>query len=158
QHGPHPAGLRARRDVRSGDLITLVSVPSTRPRAARRPLTRNTAVRMVLAAVVAAAVSVGYQAAYRRLHFPLPSEVPTVVASLVTIAVTACAAVAVLRRPGLVTACGWVLPALLSTAVQSWLLTGTRFYMNGLGGDQQFRTAFLTRMTDSPALADAVYA
>lgn len=133
-------------------------MPSTRLRAARRPLTRNTAVRMTLAAVVAAAVSVGYQTAYRRLHFPLPSEVPTVVASLVTIAVTACATVAVLRRPRLVTACGWVLPALLSTAVQSWLLTGTHFYMNGLGGDQQFRTAFLTRMTDSPALADAVYA
>ncbi|QDQ98852.1 arabinofuranosyltransferase [Tomitella fengzijianii] len=110
------------------------------------------------AVIVAAAVSAGYQAAYRRLHFPLPSEVPTVVASLVTIAVTACIAGAVLaRRRRLIAACGWVLPALLSTAIQSWLLTGTKFYMNGLGGDQQFRTAFLTRMTDSPALADAVY-
>ncbi|WP_200171347.1 arabinofuranosyltransferase [Tomitella cavernea] len=149
-------------------------MPSTHtPRAPVYPgtgLGRSVVAQIVGAAIVAAAVSIGYQAAYRRLRFPMPSEVPTVVASLVTLAVTACLAGTVLlcsrhrcrRRPHrgsgrLIVAAGWVLPALLSTAIQSWLLTGTKFYLNGLGGDQQFRTAFLTRMTDSPALADAVY-
>ncbi|MDN5760083.1 MAG: arabinofuranosyltransferase, partial [Tomitella sp.] len=130
-----------------------VLAPHSAPRA---PI--GDVIQLAGAAIVAAAVSIGYQIVYRLLHFPLPSEVPTVVASLVTIAITACAAAAVLRGGRrFVAACGWVLPALLSTAIQSWLLTGTKFYMNGLGGDQQFRTAFLTRMTDSPALADAVY-
>lgn len=134
------------------------------PHAAVRALTGRrpqAGAQMIGAAAVAGAVSVGYQFAYRRIDFPLPSQVSTVVASLVAIAVVACAAVVVLAgrrwRADPVAVCGWILPALLSTAVQSRLLTGTRFYMNGLGGDQQFRTAFLTRMTDSPALSDAVY-
>ncbi len=176
---PRDADARFPRTGAGDTLATLVTVPSTHtPRAPIYPRTglgRSAVAQIAGATIVAAAVSIGYQAAYRRLHFPLPSEVPTVVASLVTLAVTACAAGAVLLRSRrrnrynsrgrhprrgprrLIAAAGWALPALLSTAIQSWLLTGTKFYLNGLGGDQQFRTAFLTRMTDSPALADAVY-
>lgn len=140
--------------------VTLGCVLATR--AARPPGTRarpRLLPGLAGAVVVSAAVSAGYQAGYRLIRFPLPSELPTVVATLVALAVIACAAAAFAsRRRGLIRAAGWALPALLSTSVQSWLLTGTAFYTNGLGGDQQFRTAFLTRMTDSPALHDAIYA
>lgn len=114
---------------------------------------------LLLAALLAAALSLGYQWAHGRIDFPLPSEVPTVLASSVVVFAGIVAAAAWWsRRWWAVAAAGWLLPALVSTAVQTWLLTGTKFYINGISGDQQFRTAFLTRFTDSPALADAVYA
>lgn len=114
---------------------------------------------LLLAALAAAVLSLGYQLAHGRIDFPLPSEVPTVLASAVVAAAGLAAALAWWSRRGwAVTVAGWLLPALVSTAVQTWLLVGTKFYINGVSGDQLFRTSFLTRFTDSPALADAVYA
>jgi galactan 5-O-arabinofuranosyltransferase len=52
----------------------------------------------------------------------------------------------------------WALLSALSTAAQALQLQGTRFYLGGIASDQAFRTEFLARLTDSPALADMTYA
>jgi galactan 5-O-arabinofuranosyltransferase len=52
----------------------------------------------------------------------------------------------------------WVLPAALTSAVQSLVLFGTPFYLFGTNGDQFFRMQYLQRLATSPALADGNYA
>ncbi|WP_216870427.1 arabinofuranosyltransferase [Modestobacter excelsi] len=44
-----------------------------------------------------------------------------------------------------------------ATALLAWPLHGTSYYFGGLISDQEFRTQYLTRLTDSAALADMSY-
>lgn len=45
----------------------------------------------------------------------------------------------------------------LATVTLGMPLGATRLFLNGLSGDQQFRTEYLTRLTSSPRLADMTY-
>lgn len=51
----------------------------------------------------------------------------------------------------------WLAPAGLVIAALAIPLAATRLYLDGISVDQAFRTQFLTRMTDSPGLADMAY-
>lgn len=105
------------------------------------------------AVVVAAAVSAGVQWLVSRITLTPGTSVPRAI----TMAVVVVIAIA-LPWDRLPRVAVWGLLSALSTAPLALVLQGTRFYLGGLTSDQAFRTAFLTRLTDSPALADMTYA
>lgn len=68
------------------------------------------------------------------------------------------AAAAWARSPLVAAPLAWVGLAALPTVPLTLFLANTPHYLFGVGGDQQFRVAFLTRFADSARLADFAYA
>ena len=131
------------------------------------PISR-TGIQMVLAALVAVAVSVVSLVAISRVQWPAyPSS--NQLHALTTVGQVGCIA-------GLV-GCGWlwrrgagarvgraagfagalVLVSAFAVVTLAMPLGATRLYLFGISVDQQFRTEYLTRLTDSPALRDMTY-
>ncbi|SFP74098.1 galactan 5-O-arabinofuranosyltransferase [Amycolatopsis arida] len=141
---------------------------STRPKAARqampgdwaRPRAAVVAGELAVAVTVAAAASLAVQFVVNRMTIPRPSNVPLAVTALGSTVLLAAAvgAIAVRRWPRWATPLSWAGLAALGTLPLAVSLHGTRFYLNGLSGDQFFRTQYLARLTDSAALADGNYA
>ena len=122
---------------------------------------------MVLAAAVAVVVSVVALYAISTVEWPaFPSS--NQLHALTTAGQVACllglVAVGALwrgRRPIAQWAARIGAPVLLSAFVVVTLgmpLGATKLYLFGISVDQQFRTEYLTRLTDSPALRDMTYA
>jgi galactan 5-O-arabinofuranosyltransferase len=112
------------------------------------------------AVVVAAATSLAVQLPIARFGLSEPTALPEVAA-------TACAVVllALLLGGALLGAASsrlvpavWVMLSALVTSVLAWPLEPTRLYYGGTSTDQMFRTQYLTRLADSPVLADMNYA
>ncbi|MDG3010426.1 arabinofuranosyltransferase [Rhodococcus sp. D2-41] len=84
----------------------------------------------------------------------------TTVAQLVALAVVALAVVLLRRDPrsrwGKVVS--WVGVSGFATATLAIPLSATKLYLMGVSVDQEFRTEFLTRMTDTASLHDMTYA
>ncbi|WP_196218031.1 arabinofuranosyltransferase [Streptomyces blattellae] len=139
--------------------------PTAPPRTGRRrPTAGRFAVELVLGSGVALVVSLGIQYVVPRLPLPEPSLLPTLLTTLTTTAVVVLLALSVLsagRRGmavrGLVHWSGYALVAALPTLLLALPLHGTRWFLGGLASDNQFRVEYLTRLTDSPALADFAY-
>lgn len=115
---------------------------------------------LLAAIAVGGAVAAGVWWLVDRLVLPRPSYVPDALTALAAVGI-AVVLVASLLRPGWSrwrTVTVWATLAALPAATLSLLLSGTRLYLNGFGGDQGFRTAYLARLTSSPALADMTYA
>lgn len=121
---------------------------------------------LVAAAVVAAIVAQVGLLVFGRIELPAFGNsnvlhTLTTLAQAVTIAVALLPAIAVAvpRIPRPVAAVlGWAGIAGLVTVTLGLPLAATRLYLHGVSVDQAFRTEFLTRMTDSPSLADMAYA
>lgn len=109
--------------------------------------------------VLAAAVSTLVQWAVNRLPIPRETYVTTAL-TWSAVFVLGCAAVVVAwqRWSRLSTIAGWLLPAALTSTVQSLMLFGTPLYLFGTGGDQFFRMQYFQRLTVSASLADDNYA
>jgi galactan 5-O-arabinofuranosyltransferase len=127
----------------------------------------STVAQMVLAAAVAVVVSVVALYAISTVEWPaFPSS--NQLHALTTAGQVACllglVAVGALwrrRRPISQWAARIGAPVLLSAFVVVTLgmpLGATKLYLFGISVDQQFRTEYLTRLTDSPALRDMTYA
>lgn len=112
---------------------------------------------ITLGAAVGALVSVVLQVAVDRLRMPLPSNVTLVALALTGVMVAVLATVLVCGRRRRVVA-SWVTLSALGTLPLAIPLHGTKFYLNGISGDQSFRSQYLTRLTQSPELADMNYA
>ena len=119
---------------------------------------------MAAAALVAVAVSAIGLFVFSRVHWPaFPSSnvlraVTTVgqVATLVAVGI----AVLLYRRGHL----EWIARVLSWAGISGFVtvtlglpLAATRLYLGGITADQEFRTEYLTRLTDSPALHDMTY-
>lgn len=127
----------------------------------------SVAAQMVLAAVLATVVSVVALYAISKVEWPaFPSS--NQLHALTTVGQVACLlglfAVGALwrwrREVGRVAA-RLAAPVLLAAFVVVTLgmpLGATKLYLFGISVDQQFRTEYLTRLTDSPALRDMTYA
>jgi len=127
----------------------------------------STAAQMVLASAVAVVVSAVALYAISTVEWPaFPSS--NQLHALTTAGQVACllglVAVGALwrrRRPITQWAARIGAPVLLSAFVVVTLgmpLGATKLYLFGISVDQQFRTEYLTRLTDSPALRDMTYA
>lgn len=116
--------------------------------------------QLPLSACVAVVVSLAVQWCLSRVDVPSDSFVPEAAMNLACLVLlTVLLGLAVLPRwTPWSTGTAWVCLSALGTAPLGFLLHGTRFYLYGLSGDQLFRTQYLTRLADSPALADANYA
>jgi galactan 5-O-arabinofuranosyltransferase len=127
-----------------------------------RPVSGLTALawQLPVSAVVAVLASLTLQWCIARLPIPSGSNVATALLNLTSVVVLAVllGLVAVPRWPGWCTPLSWIGLSVLGTFPLSFLLQGNRFYLFGLSGDQFFRTQYLTRLADSPALADGNYA
>ncbi|MEV6173074.1 arabinofuranosyltransferase [Streptomyces sp. NPDC051954] len=140
--------------------------PSTAPprTGRRRPTAGGFAVELVLGTGIALSVSLGIQYAVPRLPLPEPSLLPTVLTTASTAAVVALLVLSALWSGrggmavrGLVHWSGYALVAALPTLLVAVPLHGTRWFLGGLASDNQFRVEYLTRFTESPALADFAY-
>src|SRR5690625_4563346 len=118
---------------------------------------------MVLAAGVAAAVAVVALIAISRVQWPAyPSS--NQLHALTTVGQVGCLAGLLgagwLWRNGrqaLAWLAGVVFASAFSVVTLAMPLGATTLYLFGISVDQQFRTEYLTRLTDSPALADMTY-
>ena len=111
--------------------------------------------------VVAVVVCVGVQWAVTAIRLPADTNVPAAVSTwTVFSAVAALGALLIVQRIPFWLRAGLVVAVLTATAtaVLAWPLHGTSYYFGGLWSDQQFRTQYLTRLADSPSLADMNYA
>ena len=120
--------------------------------------------QMVLAALVAAVVSVVALAAIARVQWPaFPSS--NQLHALTTVGQFFCLAALFAAgwcwqsgRRRLALGAAWVgLPAFV-VATLGMPLGATKLYLFGISVDQQFRTEYVTRLADSPALQDMTYA
>ncbi len=124
--------------------------------------------QMMLAAVVAIAVAVISLIAISRVQWPaFPSS--NQLHALTTVGQVAClaglvAAGWVWRRGGvksryraLAQLSGLVFVSAFTVVTLGMPLGATKLYLFGISVDQQFRTEYLTRLTDSPALHDMTY-
>ncbi|WP_409437878.1 galactan 5-O-arabinofuranosyltransferase [Mycobacterium sp. SMC-14] len=118
---------------------------------------------MMLAAALAVVVAVVALMAIARVQWPAyPSS--NQLHALTTVGQVCClaglAAAAVLWRRGR-QALGWLAAVVFTSAFSvvtlAMPLGATKLYLFGISVDQQFRTEYLTRLTDSPALADMTY-
>ena len=114
-----------------------------------------------LLGVLAVLVTLGVQGAVLALDLPPTTNAATAFSTWAVVAGGALllAGVLVPRLP-LWSRAVLIVTALTATAtaVLALPLHGTSYYFDGLGSDQQFRTQYLTRLTDSPALSDMNYA
>ncbi|SIS22112.1 galactan 5-O-arabinofuranosyltransferase [Williamsia sterculiae] len=131
---------------------------------ARRRSQLVTAGKLVAAAVVAGVVAVVALAAIARVQWPaFPSS--NVTGALTTtgqVVAVAVLMVAILsyraRRFGRwVEPLTWLGIAGFTTVTLAMPLGASKLYLFGISVDQQFRTEYLTRLTDSPHLADMTY-
>lgn len=112
-------------------------------------------------AVVAIVVCVATQWAVTAVRLPAETNVPAAVTTWTLVAAAAAmGALLLARRLPFWLRAGLVVAVLTATAtsVLAWPLHGTSYYFGGLWSDQQFRTQYLTRLADSPALSDLNYA
>lgn len=124
----------------------------------------NTVANMAAAALVAIIVSVVALGAISRVEWPAyPSS--NQLHALTTVGQVGCLigllAVGVLWRRGRQTLArigAAVLLAAFTVVTLGMPLGATKLYLFGISVDQQFRTEYLTRLTDSPALHDMTYA
>ena len=119
----------------------------------------------MLATVVAIAATVVVQLVASRLHLPPPtkSAVPSAVTTLalVVVFVLLVASVWLLRTPRwhvAGTVLSWASLSALVSALIAVPLSSSALYLNGVSVDQEFRSQFLTRLTDSAGLSDMNYA
>ncbi|MEU5841294.1 galactan 5-O-arabinofuranosyltransferase [Rhodococcus sp. NPDC047139] len=125
----------------------------------------TTAGHLVVAVVVAIVVSAVGLFAFERVQWPAfnSSNVTQAVTTVMQFAALAALGLSVylLRRrkwvPG-ARVLSWAALSGLVTATLGMPLAATRLYLHGISVDQEFRTQFLTRLTDSPALHDMNYA
>ncbi|MEU7629867.1 galactan 5-O-arabinofuranosyltransferase [Nocardia sp. NPDC049220] len=118
-----------------------------------------------LAAVVAAVVAAVGLIAFSMVHWPAfnssnVTRALTTVGQVVAAAVLA-SAIALLRRhkwPWVAKLLSWVGISTFVTVTLGMPLAATKLYLFGVSVDQEFRTEFLTRLTDSAALRDMTYA
>lgn len=119
--------------------------------------------QMMLAAAVAVVVAVVALVAIARVQWPAyPSS--NQLHALTTVGQVCClaglAAAGLLWRRGR-QALAWlaavVFVSAFSVVTLAMPLGATKLYLFGISVDQQFRTEYLTRLTDSPALADMTY-
>jgi galactan 5-O-arabinofuranosyltransferase len=126
---------------------------------------------LVIAATVAAAVSVISLAAIAKVQWPAyPSSnqlhALTTVGQVGCIAGLLCAGwlwrrgrrTSNVRNTLLARLCALVFVSAFSVVTLGMPLGATKLYLFGISVDQQFRTEYLTRLTDSPALHDMTYA
>ncbi|MBC2641426.1 MULTISPECIES: galactan 5-O-arabinofuranosyltransferase [unclassified Rhodococcus (in: high G+C Gram-positive bacteria)] len=130
---------------------------------ARRSL--STAVEMLLGAVVAAVVAAVGLFAFARVQWPAfnSSNVTQAVTTVGQVAAIAGIAVSVLlvrlhRAPRFARLLSWVSLSGFVTVTLGLPLAATKLYLHGVSVDQEFRTEYLTRLTDSAALHDMTYA
>lgn len=130
---------------------------------ARTSLT--TLAEAVLGAVVAVLVSAVGLVAFSLVQWPAfnSSNVTRAVATVGQVATLAVLAASVLmiraqRAPRVATLLSWVGLSGFVTVTLGMPLAATKLYLFGISVDQEFRTEYLTRLTDSPALADMTYA
>lgn len=114
------------------------------------------------AVTVAAVVCVAVQFVVARAPLPYPSHLPRALLALAAaVLLTGLVATARLGRPAWTrthTVLTWAGLAALTTVGLAIPLNGTLHYLGGTAVDQQFRVQYLTRLTNSPALADMTYA
>jgi galactan 5-O-arabinofuranosyltransferase len=119
--------------------------------------------QMVLASLIAVVVAVVALVAIARVQWPAyPSSnqlhALTTVGQVGSLAGLACAAWPWRRGRR---ALGWLAAVAFTSAFSvvtlAMPLGATKLYLFGISVDQQFRTEYLTRMADSPALADMTY-
>ncbi len=131
------------------------------------PLRRavSTLVQFVCAALVAALVAAVGLFAFDRVQWPAfnSSNVTQAVTTVMQFAALAVLGLSIylLRRRRWVTGArvlSWAALSGLVTATLGMPLAATRLYLHGISVDQEFRTQFLTRLTDSAALRDMNYA
>ncbi|MET0898302.1 MAG: galactan 5-O-arabinofuranosyltransferase [Mycobacterium sp.] len=124
----------------------------------------RTAGHMVLAALVAAIVSVFSLAAISRVQWPaFPSSnqlhALTTVGQFVCLSGLFAAGWGWRRgRQRLALGTAWVFLPAFVVATLGMPLGATKLYLFGISVDQQFRTEYVTRLADSPALRDMTYA
>lgn len=140
----------------------------TAERSASRPVERSagrSALRrlreLAAALAVASVASLAAQAISTRLPLPEPSYAAVEVAILVAAVILAgLAALAARTGPGWnvwKSAAAWTALATLSTTMLSIPLHGTRWYLGGLFGDNDFRIPYFTHMTASATPVDMTY-
>ncbi|MFD6893965.1 arabinofuranosyltransferase [Rhodococcus sp. NPDC060086] len=120
---------------------------------------------MVAAVVVAIVVSGVGLFAFARVQWPAfnssnVTQAVTTVMQFVALAALGCS-IYLLRRRKWVTGArvlSWAALSGLVTATLGMPLAATKLYLHGISVDQEFRTQFLTRLTDSAALRDMNYA
>ncbi|MFC8529128.1 galactan 5-O-arabinofuranosyltransferase [Nocardia sp. NPDC057227] len=119
----------------------------------------------LLAAVVAAAVAAVQLVAFSLVEWPAFNS-SNVTRALTTVgqvgaAVLLVAAVVLLRRhrlPWLARLLSWAGISTFVTVTLGMPLAATKLYLFGISVDQEFRTEYLTRLTDSATLRDMTYA
>lgn len=120
---------------------------------------------MVAAVVVAIVVSGVALFVFARVQWPAfnssnVTQAVTTVMQFVALAALGCS-IYLLRRRKWVTGArvlSWAALSGLVTATLGMPLAATKLYLHGISVDQEFRTQFLTRLTDSAALRDMNYA
>ena len=122
----------------------------------------GTTVAVIVGAVIAAgAMTAAALGGAALIDFQTPSNLPQMAMGTLIVVVAALAlwTAGSRRLPGWSrTAAGLLAPAAATAVHQSFLLYGTNHYLNGIGGDQLNRVAYMGRFASSPALADAFYA
>ncbi|QKT13876.1 galactan 5-O-arabinofuranosyltransferase [Rhodococcus sp. W8901] len=120
---------------------------------------------MLLAAVVAAIVAAVGLFAFGQVSWPaFPSsnvtQAVTTVGQIVTIAVLAVSVLLYRARRWVraATVLSWAGLSGFVTVTLGMPLSATKLYLHGVSVDQEFRTEYLTRLTDSAALHDMTYA
>lgn len=120
---------------------------------------------MLLAALVAVAVSAIGLFAFGRVDWPAFSSSNVTQAVTTVGQVTALAGIAAsivlvrLRKTRLFAkVLSWASLSGFVTVTLGLPLAATKLYLHGVSVDQEFRTEYLTRLTDSPALRDMTYA
>ena len=125
----------------------------------------STSAEAVAAAVVAAAVAAVGLYAFSLVQWPAfnSSNVTRAVATVGQVTALAALAASVVmlrlrRSPRVATLLSWIGLSGFVTVTLGMPLAATKLYLFGISVDQEFRTEYLTRLTDSPALADMTYA
>ncbi|WP_425295838.1 galactan 5-O-arabinofuranosyltransferase [Nocardia abscessus] len=164
------------RHARSGPLSTATATGEAPPRPvdpAPAPGRKALVVRQIasgvgeaaLAALVAAAVAAVGLVAFSMVQWPAFNS-SNVTRALTTVgqvgaAVLLAVAIALLRLhkwPWAAKLLSWVGLSTFVTFTLGMPLAATKLYLFGVSVDQEFRTEFLTRLTDSAALRDMTYA
>lgn len=119
----------------------------------------------VLAAIVAAVVAAVGLVAFSMVQWPAfnssnVTRALTTVGQVVAAAMLAAAIVLLRLRkwPWIAKLLSWVGVSTFVTVTLGMPLAATKLYLFGVSVDQEFRTEFLTRLTDSAALRDMTYA
>ncbi|MEV0947152.1 galactan 5-O-arabinofuranosyltransferase [Rhodococcus sp. NPDC049939] len=125
----------------------------------------STAVEILLGAIVASVVAAVGLFAFSRVQWPAFNssnvlQSVTTVGQVATIAGIALSVLLVrLHRAGrFATLLSWASLSGFVTVTLGLPLAATKLYLHGISVDQEFRTEYLTRLTDSAALRDMTYA